>query len=101
MRVRVEKAFEDTVLARVIREVEEAQQNRGAAQCLADKFAGCYTPFMIAVAILMTVLGPLTFGLTFAEAFYRVLVVLIVSCSCALVFVRPGERRVRGDPLRP
>ncbi|WP_158852083.1 heavy metal translocating P-type ATPase [Saccharothrix deserti] len=89
LRVRVAKRYEDTVLARVIREVEEAQQNRGRAQRFADKFASVYTPAMIALAVLMTAFGPLLFDLTLAEAFYRALVVLIVSCSCALVLSVP------------
>ncbi|MFD0206879.1 MULTISPECIES: heavy metal translocating P-type ATPase [Saccharothrix] len=89
LRVKVTKQYQDTVLARVIREVEEAQQNRGRAQRFADKFGAIYTPAMIGVAVLMVVLGPLVFGLTFTDAFYRALVVLIVSCSCALVLSVP------------
>ncbi|WP_019812648.1 heavy metal translocating P-type ATPase, partial [Saccharomonospora saliphila] len=89
LRVRVTKQYEDTVLARVIREVEEAQQNRGRAQRFAEKFATVYTPAMIALAVAMTAFGPLLLGLTFQEAFYRALVVLIVSCSCALVLSVP------------
>ncbi|WP_367129378.1 heavy metal translocating P-type ATPase [Saccharothrix sp. HUAS TT1] len=89
LRVEVAKRYQDTVLARVIREVEEAQQNRGRAQRFADRFGAIYTPAMIGVAVLMVALGPLLFDLTFAEAFYRALVVLIVSCSCALVLSVP------------
>ncbi|MGW4116911.1 heavy metal translocating P-type ATPase, partial [Actinosynnema sp. NPDC004786] len=89
LRVKVTKRYQDTVLARVIREVEEAQQNRGRAQRFADRFGAIYTPAMIGVAVLMVVLGPLVFGLSFTDAFYRALVVLIVSCSCALVLSVP------------
>jgi Zn2+/Cd2+-exporting ATPase len=89
LRVEVTKPFRDTVLARVIREVEEAQQNRGVAQRFADRFASVYTPLMIVVAALMVVVGPLTFGISARDALYRALVVLVVSCSCSLVLSVP------------
>jgi len=89
LRIEVAKPYVDTVLARVIREVEEAQSNRGRAQRFADQFSNIYTPAMIGVAVLMAAFGPMLFGLTFEEAVYRSLVVLIVSCSCALVLSVP------------
>lgn len=89
LRIEVGKPFQDTVLARVIHEVEEAQQNRGRAQRFADKFATIYTPVMIGVAVLLAVFGPFLFDIPFAEALYRALVVLIVSCSCSLVLSVP------------
>ncbi|MCV2458213.1 cation-translocating P-type ATPase [Streptomyces sp. ICN988] len=89
LRIQVAKPFEDTVLARVIKEVEEAQQNRGQAQRFADKFGTIYTPIMIALAVLMAALGPQVFGISYSDALYRALVVLIVSCSCSLVLSVP------------
>ncbi|MGW6739350.1 heavy metal translocating P-type ATPase [Streptomyces sp. NPDC055025] len=89
LRIEVAKPFEDTVLARVIKEVEEAQQNRGQAQRFADKFATIYTPIMIGVAVLMASVGPEIFDISYTEALYRALVVLIVSCSCSLVLSVP------------
>ncbi|WP_432838858.1 heavy metal translocating P-type ATPase [Dactylosporangium sp. CA-092794] len=89
LRIEVAKPYVDTVLARVIREVEEAQANRGRAQRFADQFSNIYTPSMIGLAILMAIFGPVVLGLTLEEAVYRGLVVLIVSCSCALVLSVP------------
>jgi Cd2+/Zn2+-exporting ATPase len=89
LRVQVAKPFEDTVLARVIKEVEEAQQNRGQAQRFADRFGTIYTPIMIALAVLMAALGPQLFDISYTDALYRALVVLIVSCSCSLVLSVP------------
>ncbi|MGW0775856.1 heavy metal translocating P-type ATPase [Streptomyces sp. NPDC002835] len=89
LRIQVAKPFEDTVLARVIKEVEEAQQNRGQAQRFADRFGTIYTPIMIALAVLMAALGPQLFDISYTDALYRALVVLIVSCSCSLVLSVP------------
>jgi Cd2+/Zn2+-exporting ATPase len=89
LQVEVGKPFQDTVLARVIREVEEAQQNRGVAQRFADRFSSVYTPLMIVVAAAMVAFGPMLFHIAAKDALYRALVVLVVSCSCSLVLSVP------------
>jgi Cd2+/Zn2+-exporting ATPase len=86
--IQVTKPYADTVLARVIEQVEQAQARRGTAQRFADKFGAVYTPIMFAVAALTGIAGPLA-GLTVREAVYRGLVILVVSCSCALVISVP------------
>jgi len=81
--------YTDTVLARVIRQVEQAQANRGRAQRFAERFGATYTPVMFALALAVTALGPPLMGLSFTDALYRALVILTVSCSCALVISVP------------
>ncbi|HLK80813.1 MAG TPA: cation-translocating P-type ATPase [Xanthobacteraceae bacterium] len=88
LEIRVSKEHADTVLARVIHQVEQAQASKGSAQRFADRFGAVYTPAMFALAILLSVLPPL-FGADFREWFYRALVVLTVSCSCGLVISVP------------
>lgn len=88
LRVRVGKPYTDTVLARVIIEVEQAQARRGRAQRFADRFGAVYTPLMVALALFIAATGPLV-GLDWRDAVYRALVVLVVSCSCALVISVP------------
>jgi len=88
LRVEATKPYTDTVLARVIRQVEEAQANRGRAQRFAERFGAVYTPVMFGLALLVTIAGP-ALGLSFADALYRALVILTVSCSCALVISVP------------
>lgn len=88
LEIEVGAPYADTVLAQVIRQVEEAQARRGAAQRFADRFGAVYTPIMFGVGLAVAVLGP-ALGLTLTDAFYRGLVVLSVSCSCALVISVP------------
>lgn len=87
--VQVTKPYRDTVLARVIEQVEQAQARRGTAQRFADRFGAVYTPIMFAFAALIAVGGPAV-GLSLREAVYRGLVILVVSCSCALVISVPA-----------
>ncbi len=86
--IQVTKPYRETVLARVIEQVEQAQARRGTAQRFADKFGAIYTPVMFTLAALVAVAGPAA-GLTLREAVYRGLVILVVSCSCALVISVP------------
>ncbi len=86
--IQVTKPWRDTVLARVIEQVEQAQTRRGTAQRFADRFGAIYTPIMFTLAVAATVAGP-SAGLTAREAIYRGLVILVVSCSCALVISVP------------
>ena len=88
LEIEVTTPYTDTVLARVIRQVEEAQAHRGRAQRFADRFGAVYTPIMFGLAVLVAALGP-SFGLDLRDAIYRGLVVLSVSCSCALVISVP------------
>ncbi|MEU6857197.1 heavy metal translocating P-type ATPase [Rothia kristinae] len=88
LRIRVTKEYYDTVLARVIEQVEEAQANRSGAERFADKFGAVYTPAMFALAIAVALVLPLL-GFEWREAIYRALVVLVVSCSCALIISVP------------
>jgi Zn2+/Cd2+-exporting ATPase len=87
LEVEVTKHYQDTTLARIIRQVQQAQAHRGWAQRFADCFGAIYTPLMFGLAALVT-----SVGLLVGEPrawLYRGLVVLVVSCSCALVISVP------------
>lgn len=88
LHVKVTKEYYDTVLARVIEQVEEAQANRSGAERFADKFSAVYTPAMFILAIVVALGLPLL-GYEWREAIYRALVILVVSCSCSLVISVP------------
>mgnify|MGYP000850512610 CR=1 FL=1 len=88
LQVQVTHAYADTLLSRVVRQVQEAQASRGQAQRFADRFGRIYTPAIFALAVLVATVPPLL-GADLREWVYRALVVLVVSCSCALVLSVP------------
>lgn len=88
LEVRVDRLAEDNTLARIMHLVEAAQAERAPAQALVDRFASYYTPAVIALAVGLAVLPPL-FGADFASWFKRALILLVVSCPCALVISTP------------
>jgi P-type Cu+ transporter len=86
--VRAERVGADTVLAQIARLVREAQSGKAPVQRLADRVAGVFVPFVIALAV-----G--TFGYWLADgapggfAFSTAVAVLIVACPCALGLATP------------
>jgi Zn2+/Cd2+-exporting ATPase len=78
----------DSTLQRIVRLVEEAQATKAPAEQFVDRFSRIYTPVVVAVAIVLTVVPPLLGG-GFGEWFYRALALLIIACPCALVISTP------------
>ena len=88
--MRAERVGRDTLLARIVSMVAEAQRSRAPIQKLADRVSGIFVPAVIVVAILTFiawfVMGPeprLAHGLVNAVA------VLIIACPCALGLATP------------
>jgi len=86
--MRVTRLAGDSSVARIIRLVEHAQAQRAPVQRVVDRFARIYTPAVIAIAALIAVVPPL-FGASWLEWFSRALVLLVISCPCALVLSTP------------
>ena len=88
--IRAEKVGRDTVLARIVQMVADAQRSRAPIQRLADKVAGWFVPAVLLIALAAFaawgLLGPeprLAHGLIAAVA------VLIIACPCALGLATP------------
>jgi Cu+-exporting ATPase len=85
-----ERIGSDTLLARIVKLVSEAQRSRAPMQRLADKVAGYFVPGVVAAAIL-AFLGWASFGPEprFAHALLAAVSVLIIACPCALGLATP------------
>jgi len=88
--MRAERVGSDTLLARIVNLVAEAQRSRAPIQGVADKVAAIFVPVVVAVAAL-------TFALWFwlgpeprlAHAIINAVAVLIIACPCALGLATP------------
>lgn len=81
--------YQHTTLARIIAVVQGAQAQRAPTQRLVDAFARRYTPAVVALALLVALVPPLLLGLPFTDSIYKALVLLVISCPCALVISIP------------
>jgi Cd2+/Zn2+-exporting ATPase len=89
LEVKVEKLAEDSTLSRIIYLVEEAQAQKAPSQNFVDAFSRIYTPLVLVGAVAVSVIPPVVFSLPFTEWFYRGLMLLVISCPCALVISTP------------
>jgi len=87
--VRVTKLVEETMLARILRMVEEAEESRSPTEAFVDRFAALYTPSVILLAIAVAAVPTLILQQSFHHWVYRALVMLVVACPCALAISTP------------
>ena len=89
LRVRVTRPFGESSLAAVFRLVEEAAGRKARTERLITAFARYYTPAVVLAALGLALGPPLLAGASFGAWFYRALVLLVISCPCALVISVP------------
>lgn len=80
----------DTVLAKIVRMVAEAQRSRAPIQVIADRVSGWFVPLVVGIAILTFIVwnfvGPEP---RFGHALLNAIAVLIIACPCALGLATP------------
>lgn len=89
LEIRVTSLASDSTLSRIIKAVEEAQATRAPTQRFVDQFAAIYTPAVFVLALLVALLLPWVAGVTWLQAIYKGLVLLVIACPCALVISTP------------
>src|SRR5438270_2097076 len=88
--MRAERVGSETLLARIVQMVGQAQRSRAPIQRLADRVAAWFVPAVVAVAAL-TFVAWLAFGPQprLAHALVNAVAVLIIACPCALGLATP------------
>ncbi|MFG2557256.1 heavy metal translocating P-type ATPase [Streptomyces sp. NPDC048581] len=84
LRVRVERDASDTVIARIVRMVEEASETKAPTQLFIEKVEQRYSLGMVA-ATLAVFLVPLAFGANLTDSLLRAMTFMIVASPCAVV----------------
>ena len=85
-----DKVGGDTVLAQIIKMVQEAQGSKAPVQKLVDKIAGIFVPIVILIAILSLVAWIVLGGENgFTQGLLALVTVLVIACPCALGLATP------------
>jgi len=88
--VQVEKEFSQGAAARILELVENASAQKAPTERFITRFAAIYTPAVVVVAALIAFVPPLLVpGARLEDWVYRALVMLVISCPCALVISIP------------
>ncbi|GMQ58312.1 heavy metal translocating P-type ATPase [Vallitalea sediminicola] len=87
--VRVTKEFSESTVAKILKLVKEANEQKADTEKFITKFARYYTPIVVGVAVLLAFIPPLFFGENLGSWIYRAAIFLVVSCPCALVISIP------------
>ena len=88
LRVRVESAYEDSTVSRILELVENSAEKKAKVESFITRFARWYTPCVVISALLLALVPPLFVG-NWGEWIHRALIFLVVSCPCALVVSVP------------
>jgi len=92
--IRVTSMPNESTVARITRLIEEAEQQKSKREQFIKRFAKIYTPIMVSIAVLVFLIPGVFMNipfemLVFNEWFYNSLVILVISCPCALVLSTP------------
>lgn len=88
--IKVTKLFNESSISKILELVENATSKKAQTEKFITTFAKYYTPVVVFGASLLAVIPPLLFSeQTFTDWIYRALVVLVISCPCALVISIP------------
>ena len=87
---KAEKIGSDTMLAQIIKMVQEAQGSKAPVQKLVDKIAGIFVPIVIGIAILSLISWVILGGENgFTQGILALVTVLVIACPCALGLATP------------
>ncbi|MBW1863149.1 MAG: copper-translocating P-type ATPase [Deltaproteobacteria bacterium] len=88
LKFKANRVGKDTVLAQIIRLVQEAQGSKAPVQALADRVAAVFVPGVIGIAFLTFILW-WAIGGEFVPSMIRLVAVLVIACPCALGLATP------------
>ena len=88
--VKATSIYKDSTVAKIIELISNASSTKAKAEKFITKFAAIYTPIVVILAVLLSVIPPLLIeNALFTDWFERALIFLVISCPCALVVSVP------------
>ncbi len=89
LKIEARKVGADSVLAQIIRLVQEAQGSKAPIQRLADQVSAIFVPVVIGIALVTLLVWWFGVGVGFTPAMIRMVAVLVIACPCALGLATP------------
>lgn len=89
IKIKVTKLFKESSVFKILEMVENASHKKAETEKFITTFAKYYTPLVVLIAVFVAAIPPLFFGQPFSVWLYRAIVLLVISCPCALVLSIP------------
>lgn len=89
LEIRATNTFSNSTVAKILDLLESATDKKTKTENMVTKFSKVYTPIIIGLAILITIILPLIFKVPFKTSLYRALTFLVISCPCAIAISVP------------
>ena len=89
LEIRITKYAKDTTLAKIIKLIETAEEKKSKTERFMDKFAKYYTPSILLLAFIVVLVPTFVFNQPFNVWFYKALMLILISCPCALAISTP------------
>ena len=86
---RTERLADESAAARILDLVENASENKSKEESFITRFSRFYTPIVVGLAVLMSLIPPIFQIMSWTDAIYSALNFLVISCPCALVISVP------------
>lgn len=80
----------ESAIDRILHLIEQAEERRAPVERFLDRFSRYYTPAIMALALLVTLIPPLFFAAAWQPWIYKGLTLLLIGCPCALVISTPA-----------
>ena len=89
LEIKATNTFSNSTVAKILDLLESATDKKTKTESMVTKFSKVYTPIIIGLAILITIILPLIFKVPFKTSLYRALTFLVISCPCAIAISVP------------
>ena len=89
LEIKATNLYSNSTVAKILDLLEDATDKKTKTETSVAKFSKIYTPIIIGLAIIITILLPLIFKVPFKTSLYRALTFLVISCPCAIAISVP------------
>lgn len=80
---------DDTILAGIVRLVQDAQSRKPQIQRIGDAVSAVFVPAVVIISVIVLSIGLLVYNLSYPEALVRALAIAVVACPCAMGLATP------------
>ncbi len=89
IQVRATTNYADSTVAKILELLEEATDRKAKTETVVAKISKIYTPVILGLAILVSLILPLVFRVPMTDSIYRGLTFLVIACPCAIAISVP------------